>query len=114
LGTDANRGQLRVGSSRGYDGDINAASLLHSAEISTRRSGAQKTLSEAIEVPGAADALRIEFTAPASAPLAAGRIVTVLALSEDRTLVNLSIGLAEDDPTASRIDEIIGSLKLSS
>jgi len=65
-------------------------------------------------VPGAADALRIEFTAPARGPLAAGRIVTVLALSEDRTLVNLSIGLAEDDPTASRIDEIIGSLKLSS
>jgi len=79
-GTDANRGELRIGSSREYDGDINAASLLHSAEISTRRSGAQKTLSEAIEVPGGADALRIEFTAPASAPLAAGRIVTVLAL----------------------------------
>lgn len=113
-GTDANRAQLRVGSKREYGGDINGASRLHVAEISTRNPGARETTSEAIDVPGAADARRIEFTAPRSGPLAAGRIVTVLALSEDRTLVNLTIGVTDGDAAAARIDEILGSLEVSS
>lgn len=113
-GADINRVQLRVASSRKYGGDINAASLLHSRDISVRRPGAQETMNKATDVPGAADARRIEFTVPADAPLEATRIVTVLALSENRTLVNLSVAVAEGDPAASQIDEITRSLRLSS
>jgi len=113
-GADVNRVQLRVASSREYGGDINAASLLHSGDISVRRPGAQQTVNKAMEVPGAADARRLEFTVPADAPLEATRIVTVLALSENRTLVNLSVAVAEGDSAASRIDEITRSLKVIS
>lgn len=77
----------------------------------TQRPGAQRSLSKEINVPGAADARRIELTVPAGGELAAARIVTVLALSEARTLVNVSIGVDVDDPRTP-VDDIMGSLRV--
>jgi len=48
----------------------------------------QGALPQKIDVPSATDARRIEFTVPAGERLDAARIVTILALSDDRTLVN--------------------------
>jgi len=111
-GADINRPEVRAASKRDYGGDINAATLLFAAEISTRRPGAKRVLTKAIDVPGAADARRLEFTVPADGGLDAARIVTVLALTDARTLVNVTIGVTEDDPVTRRIDGIVGSLKV--
>jgi len=111
-GADVNRAELRAASKHDYGGDINGATLLFGAEISTRRPGAKRVLTKAIDVSGAADARRIEFTVPAGGRLAAARIVTVLALTDARTLVNVTIGVGEDDPVTRRIDGIVGSLKV--
>ncbi len=77
----------------------------------TRRPGARRTLSKEIDVPGAADARRIELTVPAGDGFTASRIVTVLALSDARTLVNVSIGVDVDDPRTP-VDDIMGSLRV--
>lgn len=111
-GADINRPQLRAGSKHGYGDDINAATLLFQAELAIRRPGAKRVLTKAIDVPGAADARRLEFTVPAGGGFIASRIVTVLALTDARTLVNVSIGVGKDDPLTRRIDDIVGSLKV--
>lgn len=64
-----------------------------------------------IDVPGAADARRIELTVPAGGELAESRIVTVIALSDARTLVNVSIGVNADDPETP-VDDMMGSLRV--
>jgi hypothetical protein len=69
-------------------------------------------VSKPIEVDGAQDARRIEWNVPAGGGIDAARIVTVLALSSDRTLVNLSVGVAQSEVGSARIDDVVGSLKV--
>jgi len=111
-GTDVNRAQLRVGAARDYEGDVNAALLQAQGEIPVRRPGAKRVVSKAIDVDGAADARRVEWTVPAGGGLEPARIVTVLALSKDRTLVNLSVGVPQSELAGARIDDIVGSLQV--
>jgi hypothetical protein len=111
-GTDVNRAQLRVGAARDYEGDVNAALLQAQGEIPVRRPGAKRVVSEAIDVDGAADARRVEWIVPAGGGLEPARIVTVLALSKDRTLVNLSVGVPQSELEGARIDDIVGSLQV--
>ena len=111
-GTDINRAQLRVAASRNYKADINGAVLLAEGEIPVRRPGATRVVSKAIDVPGAADARRVEWTVPAGGGLEAARIVTVLALSPKRTLVNLSLGVAQSQIGATQIDDVVRSLQV--
>jgi hypothetical protein len=113
-GTDVNRAQLRVGSARDYGSDINAAVTLTEGEIPVRRPGATRVASKPIDVRGAQDARRIEWTVPAGGGLGPARIVTVLALSKDRTLVNLSVGVAQDQAAEVRIDDVVRSLQVGS
>lgn len=113
-GTDINRAQLRVGSARDYDSGIDGAVTVTEGEVPVRRPGATRVASKPIDVPGAEDARRIEWTVPAGGGLQPARIVTVLALSKDRTLVNLSIGFAEDQAGEVRIDDLVRSLKVGS
>jgi hypothetical protein len=111
-GTDVNRAQLRVGAARDYKGDVNAALLQAQGEIPVRRPGATRVVSKAIDIDGAADARRVEWTVPAGGGLDPARIVTVLALSKDRTLVNLSVGVPQSELAAARIEDIVGSLQV--
>jgi hypothetical protein len=111
-GSDINRAQLRVASARHYKSDINGAVLLAEGEIPVRRPGATRVVSKSIDVPGAADARRVEWTVPAGGGIEAARIVTVLALSSDKTLVNLSMGVSESQVGASRIDDVVRSLRI--
>jgi hypothetical protein len=111
-GSDVNRAQLRVASSRHYKSDINGAVLLAEGEIPVRRPGATRVVSKPIDVPGAADARRIEWTVPAGGGIEPARIVTVLALGSDKTLVNLSMGVSESQVAASRIDDVVRSLRI--
>jgi hypothetical protein len=111
-GSDVNRLQLRVASSRDYKSSIADAAQLAEGEVPVRRPGATRVVSKPIEVDGAKDARRIEWNVPAGGGIAAARIVTVLALSSDRTLVNLSVGVAQSDAAAARIDDVVGTLKV--
>ena len=111
-GSDINRAQLRVASARDYKSDINNAVLLAEGEIPVRRPGATRVVSKPIDVPGAADARRVEWTVPAGGGIEPARIVTVLALSSDKTLVNLSMGVSESQVGASRIDDVVRSLRV--
>jgi len=111
-GTDINRPQLRVASSHDYKSGIAGAAQLAEGEVPIRRPGATKVVSKPIEVDGAQDARRIEWTVPAGGGIDAARIVTVLALSSDRTLVNLSVGVAQSDVGSARIDDVVRSLKV--
>jgi hypothetical protein len=111
-GSDINRPQVRIASSRGYKSGIAGAAQLAEGEIPVRRPGATRVLSKPIEVAGAKDARRIEWTVPAGGGIDAARIVTVLALSSDRTLVNLSVGVAQSDVGSARIDDMVRSLKV--
>jgi hypothetical protein len=111
-GSDINRPQVRIASSRGYRSGIAGAAQLAEGEIPVRRPGATRVLSKPIEVAGAKDARRIEWTVPAGGGIDAARIVTVLALSSDRTLVNLSVGVAQSDVGSARIDDMVRSLKV--
>jgi hypothetical protein len=111
-GSDINRAQLRVASARHYKSDVNGAVLLAEGEIPVRRPGATRVVSKSIDVPGAADARRVEWTVPAGGGIEAARIVTVLALSSDKTLVNLSMGVSESQVGASRIDDVVRSLRI--
>jgi hypothetical protein len=111
-GTDVNRAQLRIAADRNYNADINGAVLLAEGEIPVRRPGATRVVSKPIDVQGAKDARRVEWTVPAGGGLAAARIVTVLALSAKRTLVNLSLGVAQSQADATRIDDIVRSLEV--
>jgi hypothetical protein len=111
-GTDVNRAQVRVASSHDYKSGIASAAQLAMGEVPVRRPGAKRVVSKPVDVPGAEDARRIEWTVPAGGGIAAARIVTVLALSADRTLVNLSVGVAQGDAASSRIDDVVGSLRV--
>jgi hypothetical protein len=111
-GSDINRAQLRVAASRDYKSDINGAVQLAEGEIPIRRPGATRVMSKPIDVPGAADARRVEWTVPAGGGLEPARIVTVLALSSDRTLVNLSMGVAQSQLGATRVDDVVRSLQV--
>ena len=111
-GTDVNRAQLRVASSRDYKDDINAAVKVAEAEIPIRRPGAQRVVSKTIDVPGAADARRVEWTVPAGGGLEPARIVTVLALTGDHTLVNLSVGVAQNQMGGARVNDVVDSLRI--
>jgi hypothetical protein len=111
-GTDVNRAQLRVGAARDYEGDVNAALLQAQGEIPVRRPGATRVLSKAIDVDGAADARRVEWTVPAGGGGWPAVPVTVVALSKDRTLVNLSVGVPQSELEGIRIDDIVGSLQV--
>jgi len=111
-GSDVNRPQVRIASSHGYKSGIAGAAQLAEGEIPIRRPGATRVLSKPIEVAGAKDARRIEWTVPAGGGIDAARIVTVLALSSDRTLVNLSVGVAQSDVASARIDDMVRSLKV--
>jgi hypothetical protein len=111
-GTDINRAQVRVASSRDYKSGIASAAQLAEGEVPVRRPGAQRVVSKPVDIPGAEDARRIEWTVPAGGGIAAARIVTVLALSADRTLVNLSVGVSQSDVGAARIDELVRSLRV--
>jgi hypothetical protein len=111
-GSDVNRPQVRIASSHGYKSGIAGAAQLAEGEIPIRRPGATRVLSKPIEVAGAKDARRIEWTVPAGGGIDAARIVTVLALSSDRTLVNLSVGVAQSDVGSARIDDMVRSLKV--
>ena len=111
-GSDINRPQVRIASSRGYRSGIAGAAQLAEGEIPIRRPGATRVVSKPIEVAGAKDARRIEWTVPAGGGIDAARIVTVLALSSDRTLVNLSVGVAQSDVGSARIDDMVRSLKV--
>ena len=111
-GSDINRAQLRVASARNYKSDINAAVLLAEGEIPVRRPGATRVVSKTITVPGASDARRVEWTVPAGGGIEPARIVTVLALSSDKTLVNLSMGVAQSQAAGARIDDVVGSLRV--
>ena len=111
-GSDINRAQLRVASSRHYKSDINGAVLLAEGEIPVRRPGATRVMSKPIDVPGATDARRVEWTVPAGGGIEPARIVTVLALSSDKTLVNLSMGVSESQVGATRIDDVVRSLRV--
>jgi hypothetical protein len=81
-GSDVNRLQLRVASSHDYKSGIADAAQLAEGDV------------------------------PAGGGIDAARIVTVLALSADRTLVNLSVGVAQSDVGSARIDDVVGSLKV--
>jgi hypothetical protein len=109
-GTDINRPQVRVASSHDYKSGIASAAQLAEGEIPVRRPGAQRVMSKPIEVDGAKEARRIEWTVPAGGGIDAARIVTVLALSANRTLVNLSVGVRQSDVGSARIDDMVGSL----
>jgi hypothetical protein len=111
-GTDINRPQLRIASSHDYKSGIAGAAQLAEGEIPIRRPGATRVVSKPIEVDGAEDARRIEWTVPAGGGIDAARIVTVLALSSDRTLVNLSVGVSQSDVGSARIDDVVRSLKV--
>jgi hypothetical protein len=111
-GSDVNRAQLRVGADRGYKSDINGAVQLAEGEIPVRRPGATRVSSKPIDVRGASDARRVEWTVPAGGGLEPARIVTVLALSSKRTLVNLSLGVAQSQADDTRIDDIVRSLEV--
>jgi hypothetical protein len=111
-GSDVNRLQLRVASSHDYKSGIADAAQLAEGEVPIRRPGATRVVSKPIEVDGAQDARRLEWNVPAGGGIDAARIVTVLALSSDRTLVNLSVGVAQSDVGSARIDEVVGSLKV--
>jgi hypothetical protein len=111
-GSDINRAQLRVASARDYKSDINNAVLLAEGEIPVRRPGATRVMSKSIDVPGAADARRVEWTVPAGGGIEPARIVTVLALSSDKTLVNLSMGVSESQVGAARVDDVVRSLRI--
>jgi hypothetical protein len=111
-GSDLNRAQLRVASARHYKSDLNGAVLLAEGEIPVRRPGATRVVSKPITVPGAADARRVEWTVPAGGGIEPARIVTVLALSSDKTLVNLSMGVSESQVGATRIDDVVRSLRI--
>lgn len=111
-GSDINRAQLRVASARNYKSDINAAVLLAEGEIPVRRPGATRVVSKTITVPGASDARRIEWTVPAGGGIEPARIVTVLALSSDKTLVNLSMGVSASQVAGARIDDVVRSLRV--
>ena len=111
-GSDINRAQLRVASARNYKSDINAAVLLAEGEIPVRRPGATRVVSKTITVPGASDARRVEWTVPAGGGIEPARIVTVLALSSDKTLVNLSMGVSESQVAGTRIDDVVRSLRV--
>ena len=63
-------------------------------------------------MPGASEARRVEWTVPAGGGIAPARIVTVLALSSGKTLVNLSIGVAESQVAGARIDDVVRSLRV--
>jgi hypothetical protein len=111
-GTDINRAQLRVASSRDYKSGIDNAVTLAEGEIPVRRPGATRVVSKPIDVPGATDARRVEWTVPAGGGIEPARIVTVLALSSDKTLVNLSMGVSESQVGATRIDDVVRSLRI--
>jgi hypothetical protein len=111
-GSDINRAQLRVASARNYKSDLNGAVLLAEGEIPVRRPGATRVMSKPIDVPGATDARRVEWTVPAGGGIEPARIVTVLALSSDKTLVNLSVGVSESQVGATRIDDVVRSLRV--
>ena len=111
-GSDINRAQLRVASARNYRSDVNAAVLLAEGEIPVRRPGATRVVSKTITVPGASDARRVEWTVPAGGGIEPARIVTVLALSSDKTLVNLSMGVSESQVAGTRIDDVVRSLRV--
>jgi hypothetical protein len=111
-GSDVNRAQLRVGSAHNYEADINNAVLLAEGEIPVRRPGATRVVSKPIDVPGASDARRIEWTVPAGGGIDAARIVTVLALSSKKVLVNLSMGVSQSQAASARIDDVVNSLKV--
>jgi hypothetical protein len=111
-GSDVNRAQLRIAADRNYQADINGAVQLAEGEIPVRRPGATRVVSKPIDVRGAADARRVEWTVPAGGGLDAARIVTVLALSSKRTLVNLSLGVSQSQVDATRIDDIVRSLEV--
>lgn len=111
-GSDINRAQLRIAADRNYQADINGAVKLAEGEIPVRRPGATRVVSKSIDVRGAADARRVEWTVPAGGGLDAARIVTVLALSSKRTLVNLSLGVAQNEVGDTRIDDIVRSLEV--
>jgi hypothetical protein len=49
---------------------------------------------------------------PAGGGIEPARIVTVLALGSDKTLVNLSMGVSESQVAASRIDDVVRSLRV--
>lgn len=111
-GSDINRAQLRIGSAHNYKADINNAALLAEGEIPVRRPGATRVMSKPIDVPGASDARRIEWTVPAGGGIDAARIVTVLALSSKKVLVNLSLGVSQSQAASARIDDVVNSLKV--
>src|SRR5262245_61475662 len=113
-GTDINRAQVRAASAREYKSDVNGATVQIQAEIPARRPGAQRVVSKPVDVAGAEDARRIEWTVPAGGGLEPARIVTVLALSKDRTLVNLTIGTTQVQAAEVPIDAIVGSLEVGS
>ena len=111
-GSDINRAQLRVASARNYKSDINNAVTLAEGEIPVRRPGATRVVSKPIDVPGASDARRVEWTVPAGGGIDAARIVTVLALSSNKVLVNLSMGVSESQAAGARIDDVVHSLRV--
>jgi hypothetical protein len=111
-GSDINRAQLRIAADRNYQADINGALKLAEGEIPVRRPGATRVVSKPIDVRGAADARRVEWTVPAGGGLEPARIVTVLALSSKRTLVNLSLGVAQSQMDDTRVDDIVRSLEV--
>lgn len=113
-GTDINRVQVRTASKRDFKSDINGAVLEFQAEIPVRRPGAQRVASKPVDVAGAQDARRIEWTVPAGGGFEPSRIVSVLALSKDRTLVNMSIGVTQAQANEVPIDGIVRSLKVGS
>lgn len=113
-GTDINRAQVRAASEREYRSDVNGAALQIQAEIPVRRPGATRVASKPVDVAGAKDARRIEWTVPAGGGLQPARIVTVLALGKDRTLVNLTIGVTQAQAGEVPIDDIVGSLRVGS
>jgi hypothetical protein len=111
-GSDINRAQLRVASARNYKADINNAVTLAEGEIPVRRPGATRVVSKPIDVPGASDARRVEWTVPAGGGIDAARIITVLALSSNKVLVNLSMGVSESQAAGARIDDVVRSLRI--
>jgi hypothetical protein len=111
-GTDVNRAQLRVGSKRGYRSGIDSAVKLVLADIPVRRPGARQVVLKTVDVPGAKDARRVEWTVPGGGGLDPARIVTVLALGENRTLVNLSLGLAQGQVAHTPVDDLVRSLSV--
>jgi hypothetical protein len=111
-GSDVNRAQLRIAADRDYKADIGGALQLIEGEIPIRRPGATRVSTKPIDVRGASDARRVEWTVPAGGGLEAARIVTILALSSKRTLVNLSLGVAQSQVGDTQIDDIVRSLEV--